>query len=100
VPSYVKEILEKFEFFPIKCVIQRAAELYNKGLETNEQNKIERTFKTKVLSPHAPTQKFTYGQGKRPRTMNLIFIFGDPAKLINMQKLVKNADTFVLLCRH
>jgi hypothetical protein len=57
VHAYPQEILEKFEFFPIKCRIQRASELYKKGLEINEQLKVKRTFKTKVahsasLLPH------------------------------------------------
>ncbi len=47
-----QEILEKFEYFPIKCLIQRASEMYKKGLEMNEQYTGKRTFKTKVLMPY------------------------------------------------
>ncbi len=45
-----QDILEKFEFFPIKCLIQRATDIYRTVLQKNEQMKDMRPFKTKVGS--------------------------------------------------
>ena len=46
----VQEILEKFEFFPVKCRVQRALEIYQIEQEKKqaESEKILR-FKTKVI---------------------------------------------------
>ena len=43
-----QDILEKFEFFPIKCLIQRAADVYQRALQANQQKKRIRPPKTKV----------------------------------------------------
>jgi hypothetical protein len=63
----LQEILEKFEFFPIKCLIERAADLYKKGLEMNEKNnKGKRSFKTKVLATctQSCTLRFLYEEAQ------------------------------------
>ncbi len=45
-----QEVLEKFEFFPIKCRILRTAERYHQYLEDNVNGgKDGRKLKTKVL---------------------------------------------------
>jgi hypothetical protein len=54
--AYAQDILTKFEFFPIKCRIQRAAENFNRLREEllaqqHQANKVEKTLppvKTKV----------------------------------------------------
>jgi hypothetical protein len=45
-----QEVLEKFEFFPIKCRILRAAERYSHYIkeEANDSGKEKRKLKTKV----------------------------------------------------
>jgi hypothetical protein len=48
----LQEVLEKFEFFPIKCRILRAAGRYRQYLEeetTPDEEKPRRKLKTKVL---------------------------------------------------
>ena len=48
----LQEVLEKFEFFPIKCRILRAAERYHQYLEeeaTPDEETQRRKLKTKVL---------------------------------------------------
>jgi hypothetical protein len=47
-----QDILEKFEFFPVKCRIQRAQEIaqVRRELEESEQSKTENPFRIKVFS--------------------------------------------------
>jgi hypothetical protein len=47
-----QDILEKFEFFPVKCRIQRAQEIaqVRRELEESEQSKTENSFRIKVFS--------------------------------------------------
>ena len=49
-PFLKQEILEKFEFFPIKCRIQRASAIFHYKDPAREQNK--GLFKTKVGQLH------------------------------------------------
>ena len=48
-----QDVLEKFEYFPVKCRIQRAAEGFanaRKRQEEEKHNNIFKPFKTKVTS--------------------------------------------------
>ncbi len=64
-PAWLQDVLEKFEFFPIKCRIQRAAEMYGKVVERRQPGKHRdgRPLKAKVAAartkspwPYASTQ--------------------------------------------
>ncbi len=47
----LQDVLEKFEFFPVKCRIQRAAEMYAKVVERRHTDKHRdgRPLKAKVF---------------------------------------------------
>ena len=53
-PPAAQEILEKFEFFPIKCRIQRAARLFRRSFDDKQRRQqlrdlFPRPLKTKVI---------------------------------------------------
>ncbi len=49
VESECQEVLEKFEFFPLKCRVQRALEIYEISQRQKEEStELEYVFKTKV----------------------------------------------------
>jgi hypothetical protein len=54
----VQGVLEKFEFFPIKCRIHRTAERYSQYLEeeTDDAGKERRKLNTKVMSDTCSAQ--------------------------------------------
>ena len=59
----LQEVLEKFEFFPIKCRILRAAERYSKYVDeeadAGEKDSERRKLKTKVLPDSCSAQTLT-----------------------------------------
>jgi hypothetical protein len=68
VESECQEVLEKFEFFPLKCRVQRALEIYEISQRQKEEStELEYVFKTKVPCcsfTHASfnIQRHFYGQ--------------------------------------
>ena len=51
--NHEQDVLEKFEFFPVKCRIQRAAEEFAKVQKRQDEDakiRFHRKFKTKVNS--------------------------------------------------
>ncbi len=50
-PFILQDVLEKFEFFPVKCRIQRAAEMFSKITEMRQLGSLGPQFKAKVLLP-------------------------------------------------
>ena len=53
-PAYLQDVLEKFEFFPVKCRVRRAAEMYGKVVERRQPGKHRdgRPLKAKVAAAH------------------------------------------------
>ncbi len=52
-PSPRQEILEKFEFFPIKCRIQRASEIYQGVLKKKRAEQDNQPEQLKIKVPPA-----------------------------------------------
>ncbi len=47
----LQNILEKFEYFPIKCRVQRSSEIFNKTWERKKAaNELETPWKQKVFA--------------------------------------------------